>query len=52
MFNIFITERRVKELVALEMVEHLNTIAKATAEAVYQNNRKIEQDLKDLGILK
>jgi len=51
MFGIFITEKRVKELVALEMVEHLKIIAKATGEAVSQNNQKLTQDLRKLGVI-
>lgn len=50
--KIYITEQRIKKLIAMELEEYLKLIAKATAEAIYQNNRKIEQDLRNSGVIK
>ena len=47
-----LTEQRVKALIAMEMRRYQDAMSKALAEAIFLNNRKIEQDLRDAGVIK
>ena len=49
---IILTENKVKEIIKKEIQPYLEALSKGMAEAICQNNRKIEQDLKDMGVIK
>jgi phospholipase/lecithinase/hemolysin len=47
-----ITEKRVIEIVMVELEQYKKAIAISVAQAIALNNAKIEEQLKELGIIK